>query len=123
MSGMKALYEKVAGNSVLQARFGQILIQSEQAGKEATEEKLAAFAKEQGFDLSLSEMTEFFQSLSNKEQGELSDLELDLVAGGKSLGGMVNIAQSVLTVGFGCIAQSALVLMSEPKATCNEFYQ
>ena len=123
MSGMIALYEKVAGNSVLQAKFSQILAQSEQDGKELTEDKLVAFAKEQGFDLSLSEMSEFFQSLSHTEQGELSDLELDLVAGGKSMGGIVNIANSVLTVGFGCIVQSALVLISDSRATCNEFYQ
>jgi len=42
-----------------------------------------AFAKELGYDVTKEEIDEFFKNLS--ERAELSEDELDMVAGGKSL--------------------------------------
>ena len=102
MTQMKELYEKVATDADLQKKFGEILSEGEKAGKEATEEKLVAFAKDAGYVLTIAEMQEFFKQLEKKEEGELSDLELDMVAGGKSNSGTAAVWMSVLTVGIGC---------------------
>lgn len=110
MSNMKELYEKVAKEEALQANFYEILSNSEQAGEEATGKKLMAFAKDAGFDISISEMQEFFQSLKAQKEGELSDLELDMVAGGKSDQGWVNVIMTVLTLGMACGAASLVGL-------------
>lgn len=99
MSQMKELYEKVAKDGSLQAKFNAIINGAEQAGKEATNQALLAFAKEEGFDVSLEEMQEFFQSLSKPKEGELSELELDMVAGGKSTEEKV---LSFATLNIGC---------------------
>jgi predicted ribosomally synthesized peptide with nif11-like leader len=99
---MKELYEKVAKDSALQEKFNSIMKDSEKMGEEAAGEKLTAFAKEAGYEISLDEMKAFFTELSGKDKGELSDTELDMVAGGKSVEGIVHIASSVITVGIGC---------------------
>lgn len=83
MEKMKALYEKVAGDSGLQAKFGEIMGDLENSGNEKTQEKLIAFAKEAGFDVSFEEIREFFQSLIAQNGKELSDAELEMAAGGK----------------------------------------
>jgi predicted ribosomally synthesized peptide with nif11-like leader len=82
MVKMKELYEKITGDSTLQAKFGEILNEAEKAGRQATDLRLAAFAKEAGYDISAEEMREFFRDLAEKRNGELSDAELDSVAGG-----------------------------------------
>lgn len=83
MEKMKELYQKVAKDPNLQAKFSDILDQAEQAGAAETEKKLLAFAKEQGFDVSIMEMHEFFKSMAESSSDELSETELDMVAGGK----------------------------------------
>lgn len=93
MDKMKELYAKVAGDAALQAKFAEIMKDAEAAG-EATKEKLAAFAKEAGFEVSFDEAQEFFKTLSEKKEGALSDAELDMVAGGKC-----STATSILTLG------------------------
>jgi predicted ribosomally synthesized peptide with nif11-like leader len=107
MDKTKQLYEKVAGDSALQAKFNAILKEAEKAGEAATKEKLTAFAKEAGFEVSLDEMKDFFKSLAEKGEGELSDTELDMVAGGKSLSGIFHVFTSVASAGASCIANSA----------------
>ena len=99
MSKMKELYEKVAKDSALQAKFNAIMSDAEKTGEAATGEKLKAFAKEAGFEISLDEMKAFFKELTEKEKGELSDTELDMVAGGKDGG---DVANSIWSVGIGC---------------------
>lgn len=103
MDKMKELYEKVASDSTLQAKFSQILVDAEKSGKEATETKMVAFAKEAGYDVTLEEIQEFFKNLAEKN-GELSDSELDMVAGGKVDIGKV--ANSVGTYAIGCVEGS-----------------
>ena len=107
MSKMKELYGKVAGDSALQAKFADIVKEAE-AARVKTQEKLVAFAKEAGYEISLEEAQEYFQSLSDKKEGELSDMELDAVAGGKSGGGILTIVKSVLTVGISCAVDSTV---------------
>lgn len=83
MSKMKELYEKVAGDRVLQAKFEVILNRAEKAGEDETGKKLLAFAKEAGFDVTVDEIKSFFNKLNENRSAELSDSELDAVAGGK----------------------------------------
>jgi len=82
MSQMKELYAKVAADSALQAKFSEIMKNAEAAGKEATEEKLVAFAKDAGYDVSIEEAKAFFNE-QGKSSGELDDADLEMVAGGK----------------------------------------
>lgn len=84
MDKMKELYAKVAGDSALQAKFAEIMKEAAEAGEE-TKEKLTNFAKEAGFEVIREEMEEFFKKLGEKPAGELSDAELDAVAGGKEI--------------------------------------
>lgn len=106
MEKMKQLYEKVAADSTLQEKFSKIMSEAETAGETATGEKLTAFAKEAGFDVTIEEVQDFFSKLSESEKGELSESELDMVAGGKSAMGFVNITFSVASLGVACAAGS-----------------
>lgn len=83
MAQMKELYEKVTADSELQVKFAEIMKGVEAAGEETTKEKLTAFAKEAGYEVTLEEMQKFFKELAESKEGELSDVELDQVAGGK----------------------------------------
>lgn len=81
MSKMKELYEKIAADSALKAKFTEILKDAEKAGKEETDKKLVSFAEEEGYSVTAEEIVDFFKQLESKE-GELSEEELDAVAGG-----------------------------------------
>lgn len=107
MDKMKELYEKVSKDGTLQAKFNAILSEAEEAGEAATGEKLLAFAKEAGFDATLAEMQDFFKKLVERKEGELSDTELDMVAGGKGLTSIFNIVASAGTLGIACAVGSA----------------
>ena len=86
MSKMKELYLKVAADESLQEKVNKIL---EAAGKnvDAAGKNLVEFAKEQGYDVTVEEIGEFFKTISEASDGKLSDEELDAVAGGKGGGG------------------------------------
>lgn len=105
MSKMQELYKKVAGDSALQEKFNAIIKDSGKAGEAATKERLTAFANEAGYEISLDEMKAFFTELSDKEKGQLSDAELDMVAGGKS---WPFITHSIVTFGVGCATVSLI---------------
>lgn len=129
MTRMQELYEKVAKDNGLQAQFSLIMAEAEQAGqiddpsgKAATEEKLLAFARGAGFEVSIEEMQAFFQGMAAQAEGELSDAELDQVAGGKSGGGIVHVIGSVLSVGIGCAIMSAVVEVAK-SGGCNRYFQ
>ncbi len=103
MTKMNELYAKVAADSALQEKFGKII---EEAGDEAAlGEKLIAFAKELGYEITVEEIREFFVSKSESSGGQLSEEELDAVAGGKSPfgggGGRPGISIGVAMIG-GC---------------------
>lgn len=86
MSAMKELYDKVARDAKLQGRFYQILNEAKRESKQETGDKLIVFAKEAGYEVSLEEIADFFQGLSEETEEELSDGELDMVASGKGQG-------------------------------------
>jgi predicted ribosomally synthesized peptide with nif11-like leader len=121
MEKMKALYEKVAGDSGLQAKFAEIMSKAEAEGAEATKAKLVEFAKEAGYEVSMEDVKEYFEKLSEKNTGELTDGELDMVAGGKSTGGTANIVMSVLTLGLTCGIQSAASI--QLKGGCGQVFE
>ena len=128
MEKMKELYEKVAGDSKLQAKFNAILSEAEKAGEAGTGEKLTAFAKEIGYDVTLEEMQAFFKELAEKGKGQLSEAELDMVAGGKSIGGIFTIIGSVVTIGASCagIAMASADIESKtnrPESHCRDAYK
>jgi predicted ribosomally synthesized peptide with nif11-like leader len=120
MDKMKELYEKVAKDSALQAKFADIMKVAEEAGLESTKKKLAAFAKDAGFDVTLEEVQAFFKELSQKTEGELSDTELDMVAGGKSRSGKLATAISIVSAGVGCVILSADALTYA--GSCNKIF-
>ena len=99
MEKMKELYEKVSKDGVLQAKFSTIMNDAKKTGESAPDEKLKAFAKDAGFEIDLDEMKAFFRDLTVKEKGELTDSDLDMVAGGKGGGDVVN---SIWSIGIGC---------------------
>lgn len=98
MEKMMKLYETVANDGNLKSRFTEIMSNAEKTGQEETMEKLKTFAKEAGFDVTTDEIDFFFNEQSKKSNGELSDLELDMVAGGKAK----EIFLSIVTMGYGC---------------------
>ncbi len=83
MEKMKALYEKVAKDSKLQEQFIETMKDAEKVAEDAVIEKLMVFAKEAGYDVTPDEIQAFLKALSEKQKKELSDSELDMVAGGK----------------------------------------
>lgn len=101
MEKMKELYEKVAGDSGLQAKFAEIM----KDAAEGTTEKLVGFAKEAGYDVSIKEAQEFFKALTEQKDGSLSNAELDMVAGGKRLN-LEGVAASIFSFGLYCAITS-----------------
>ena len=91
----------------MQDRFNQVLIESKQAGQEKTEEKLIAFAKDAGFEITLSELQDFFSGLEEPSQAELSEAELDMVAGGKLTSEAIQTVAISLTV-IGCVIMRSI---------------
>lgn len=122
MSKMKDLYEKVAADNTLKGKFAEIMKDAERAGEVTTGEKLIAFAKEAGYDITLDEMKEFFKEMEASNQGALSDAELDMVAGGKSSEGMDHIFLSIVTLGTLCAAASAVAEISRA-GDCGRLFQ
>lgn len=127
MAKMKQLYAKVTADSALQEKFRQIMNEGQKAGQEETEVKLAAFAKEAGYEISLDEMRVFFQELAEQDKGPLSDAELDMVAGGKSFNGIGNTIGSVITLGITCATGSVLWelerINGESSMGCKDHFQ
>jgi hypothetical protein len=68
MEKMKELYEKVSQDSALRNRFEEIMKNSADAGPEKTGEELSAFAKGAGYEVSIEEIREFFQSLTVQKE-------------------------------------------------------
>jgi hypothetical protein len=83
MSKMQDLFEKVASNSILQAKFFEIMEYAQKDERDATIRKIVDFAKEAEYDITLEEMKEFFREMTESKDRVLSDSELDMVAGGK----------------------------------------
>ena len=84
MEKMKELYQKVLNDPTLQAKFNTIMKEAEKADREETEKKLLAFANAAGYDLTIEDAAVFFSAPESTAEGELSDAEMDMVAGGKT---------------------------------------
>ena len=124
MTQMKTLYEKVAADPSLQEKFNGILQDAEKAGEAETQNRLLSFAKEAGYEIGMDEMLEFFQNLAQAREGELSDLELDMVAGGKSTAETgYTIALSISTIGLGCSALIGAQRMAVSLVELNRCFQ
>lgn len=77
---MKELYELVVGSPELLARFAEICEDQAEDGPEAVAAAVLAFAEELGYCVTMTEIKAFFEGL--QKGGELSEEELDMVAGG-----------------------------------------
>jgi len=92
MKTLNELYTEVTASDALKAEFLAL----------KTPEEIVAFAKRNGCDTTLDDIKAFFEE-KQKAAGELSEAELEQVAGGKS----VNTAEalvSAMLVGILCIA-------------------
>jgi len=121
MEKMKELYEKVANDKELQAKFFEIMKDAEKAGESVTSEKLISFAKDVGYDITPDEMKDFFSKLAESKEGQLTDAELDIVAGGKSDQGIMAIVASVFTLGIGCALGSIVQEIVDPTSCASAF--
>lgn len=122
MEKMQELFEKVSKDAALQEKFSAIMKDAEKAGEDVAKKKLTAFAKAEGYDITLEEMQAFFTELTDKNKGELSDAELDMVAGGKGKIGGTLIAVSVLSIGVGCATISAAEEIIAGSGNCAEIF-
>jgi hypothetical protein len=122
MEKMQELFKKVSKDVTLQEKFSVIIKDAEKAGEDVTKKKLAAFAKAEGYDIKLEEMQAFFNELADKDKGELSDVELDMVAGGKGVVGGEMIAISVVSIGIGCAVFSAAVEVNVGTGRCGQLF-
>ena len=123
MKQMQELYNKTAQSEELQEKLTAILKDAKKDGKETFEAKLTGFAKEAGYDLSLRDLMEFIDRLPAKEKDtELTEAELDLVAGGKSANGVMNIIGNVLTLGVPYIIRSIIDIENRNPDKCDEYF-
>ncbi len=81
------LFEKVAKDKDLHAKYLEIIESSGESGEDAAYKKLIDFAKDSGYDITVDEMQEYFNGIAASKEGELPDSELDKVAGGFVSGG------------------------------------
>lgn len=105
MSAMQELYKKVAADGSLKAEFAGILEQYFDK-PDILKERLLDFAKKAGYSVSLDEMQSFFAQLADSQRSELSEAELDAVAGGKSDADYNYIYKSLATLGGYCVGYS-----------------
>lgn len=119
MDKMKELYKKVASDSKLQEKISQILNNAEKVDAEITEEKLKNFAKEAGYEVEVADMQQFIKENILEKQGELSDTELDAVAGGKLDGSAIGC--SICSLGFSCALASTVSAIV--KGSCGQYFQ
>lgn len=106
MNSIQELYDKIAKDPALQAEFTNILEQGEEEVQEILMDRILSFGKALGYEGTAKEVKEFFAQLANTGEGELSDAQLDQVAGGKSAKGIYAVATSVITAGLACLMES-----------------
>ena len=94
MKTLNELYTEVISSDALKAEFLAL----------KTPEEIVAFAKKNGCDATLDDIKAFFEE-KQKAAGELSEAELEQVAGGKNTtfaGVATDAILSVVSVGIGC---------------------
>ena len=90
MKTLNELYAEVTASDALKNEFLAL----------KTPEDIVAFAKKNGCDATLDDIKAFFEE-KKKAAGELSEAELEQVAGGKSAS-MWEAINSIITVGAAC---------------------
>jgi len=93
MKTLNELYTEVTASDALKAEFLAL----------KTPEEIVAFAKKNGCDATLDDIKAFFEE-KQKAAGELSEAELEQVAGGKSVSVAEAIFSVVTLLGIGCAA-------------------
>jgi len=91
MKTLNELYAEVTASDTLKAEFLAL----------KTPEDIVAFAKKNGCDVTLDDIKAFFEE-KQKAAGELSEAELEQVAGGKSAT-FSEASISIALVGIGCV--------------------
>ena len=119
MNQIQALYQKIAVDAELRQKLGKILSPAETESKEVTEKKLEAFAAEAGFAVTMNDLKAF---LGEAKKTELSESELDAVAGGKNPYGDVVIIESILTLGLACAMASLEHAIQESPEACKDYF-
>jgi hypothetical protein len=89
MSKTKELFEKVAKDSVLQAKFGKVIENAKREGEAVTSDKLIDFARDAGYEITFEEMKEYFKEMADQNDELLSESEIDMVSGGSETTGIV----------------------------------
>lgn len=120
MSKMQELYDKVAQDSDLQAKFSAVIENAQKDGEANVNDELIRFANSIGYDITLDEMIEFFREIAEDTDGDLSEAELDMVAGGKR--GLAQVPRAILVGYFSFFAElddsySCLQFLTPPKYT------
>ncbi|MDD4565944.1 MAG: Nif11-like leader peptide family RiPP precursor [Eubacteriales bacterium] len=82
MEEIKVFYEKVSKSPMLRKKLIWIADEATIAGQKKTKERLIDFVKDAGFDITIEEMRDFFADLAEKKNAEMTDAELETVAGG-----------------------------------------
>ena len=120
MSKMQELYDKVAANQGLQNEFTEIMKRAMADNAEEMQKEMLGFAKKQGYDVTLEEMTAFFEGMA-AAGNELSETELDAVAGGKSSIGEFSVVFSVFSLGVTCAVVS--IYAAAERSGCSETFE
>jgi benzoyl-CoA reductase/2-hydroxyglutaryl-CoA dehydratase subunit BcrC/BadD/HgdB len=105
MDKMQELYNKVANSNELQAEFAKIIEQYTDKPDEL-KERLLNFAQASGYAVDYEEVQGFFAKVAEQSESELSEQELDGVAGGKSDADNHHIYKSLATAGGYCLGYS-----------------
>ena len=108
MEKFTELCKKIAGDASLQQQLKALI-------KESTDAEKDAFLKNLGYDIPFSEFKAFIEQ---KKSDELSDADLDLVAGGTPYAW--GILWSILTLGIECAVISIYLAATNDK--CDEYY-
>lgn len=111
MEKIKELYEKVAKDTNLQAKFAEIMKDAGKIDKGETEKRLVTFLKEAGYEVTIEEISGFLKLLESNENA-LSEEEMDSVAGGELSASKPKLS----TTGKGCPIRHSVV--SDPGQQC-----
>ncbi|MEL7658083.1 MAG: Nif11-like leader peptide family RiPP precursor [Bacillota bacterium] len=82
MNKFVEFYNYVAGDAEAKSKLEALMAKGANMDKDAYFDEMIAFAKDQGYDFTKEEVIKYFED--NFAEGELSDDDLEAVAGGKS---------------------------------------
>ena len=82
MQKTQELYDKIAASEKLRREFVDLIETAPKGNLAKIQDELVEFAKKQGYKVSPEEIFAFFEGIASAES-ELSEAELDAVAGGK----------------------------------------